>query len=71
MNHLRSIVDRQSSGYQANYAAMHSAVERLRAELKRSTEGGGEKYVKRHLERGKLLPRDRVEMLLDEGSFFL
>src|SRR4051794_1685935 len=50
---------------------MHAAVERLRTELKRSTEGGGEKYVKRHLERGKLLPRDRVEMLLDEGSYFL
>src|ERR1051326_1737102 len=50
---------------------MHAAVERLRTELKRSTEGGGEKYVKRHMERGKLLPRGRVEMLLDEGSFFL
>src|SRR5262249_39612710 len=33
--------------------------------------GGGEKYVKRHLERCKLLPRERVEMLLDEGSYFL
>jgi 3-methylcrotonyl-CoA carboxylase beta subunit len=71
VNPLRSAVDRQSSGYQTNYAAIHSAVERLRAEMKRSTEGGGEKYVKRHTERGKLLPRDRVEMLLDEGSFFL
>jgi acetyl-CoA carboxylase carboxyltransferase component len=50
---------------------MRSALDRLNAELKRSTEGGGEKYVKRHLERGKLLPRDRVEMLLDEGSYFL
>ncbi len=50
---------------------MQAAVERLRNELKRSTEGGGEKYVKRHIERGKLLPRDRVEMLLDEGSYFL
>ena len=50
---------------------MQSAVERLRSELKRSTEGGGEKYVRRHQERGKLLPRDRVEMLLDEGSYFL
>jgi acetyl-CoA carboxylase carboxyltransferase component len=71
VNHLRSTVDSQSSGYKANYAAMHAALERLRTELKRSTEGGGEKYVKRHRERGKLLPRDRVEMLLDEGSFFL
>src|SRR5579871_49470 len=50
---------------------MQAAVERLRGELRRSTEGGGEKYVKRHLERGRLLPRDRVEMLLDEGSYFL
>src|SRR5260370_21677350 len=50
---------------------MSSAVERLRAELKRSTQGGGEKYVQRHLERGKLLPRERVELLLDEGSYFL
>jgi len=68
---LASTIDRKSAVYQANYAAMQAAVERLRAELKRTTEGGGEKYVKRHLERGKLLPRDRIELLLDEGSFFL
>src|SRR5215831_1162787 len=68
---LRSVIERSSSQYQANYVAMRSALERLHAELARSTAGGGEKYVKRHQERGKLLPRDRVEMLLDEGSFFL
>src|ERR1700730_13183272 len=50
---------------------MSTAVERLRTELKRSTQGGGEKYVQRHLDRGKLLPRERVELLLDEGSYFL
>jgi acetyl-CoA carboxylase carboxyltransferase component len=50
---------------------MSAAVDRLCAELKRSTVGGGEKYVQRHIERGKLLPRDRVELLLDEGSYFL
>src|SRR5215472_12682098 len=71
MSAMRSTVDRQSSVYQSNYAAMQAALERLRTELKRSTEGGGEKYVRRHLERGKLLPRERVEMLLDEGSYFL
>ncbi len=49
---------------------MSAAVERLRAELKKST-AGGDKYIQRHLERGKLLPRDRVELLLDEGSYFL
>jgi acetyl-CoA carboxylase carboxyltransferase component len=50
---------------------MLSAVERLRTELKRSTEGGGERYVKRHLERGRMLPRTRIETLLDDASFFL
>jgi len=68
---IRSAIDRQSELYRANYAAMSTAVNRLRTELKRSTEGGGEKYVQRHLQRGKLLPRERVEMLLDEGSYFL
>src|SRR5215470_6114580 len=50
---------------------METALTRLRSELRRSTEGGGEKYVKRHQERGKILPRDRVQLLLDEGSYFL
>jgi len=68
---LRSTVDHESPVYQSNYAAMQAAVDRLKSELKKSTEGGGEKYMKRHVERGKLLPRDRVEMLLDEGSYFL
>src|SRR5262245_22507538 len=68
---LQSKVDRQSRSYQTNYAKTKSAVDRLSAELVQSTRGGGEKYVKRHRERGKLLPRDRVEMLLDEGSYFL
>ena len=36
-----------------------------------SREGGGEKYVKRHLDRGKLLPRERIELLLDRDSYFL
>jgi acetyl-CoA carboxylase carboxyltransferase component len=71
VSQFRSGVNRESDSFRANYAAMSTAVERLRLELKRSTEGGGEKYVKRHLERGKLLPRERVELLLDEGSYFL
>ena len=68
---LRTAIDRESDSYRANYDAMSAAVDRLRTELKRSTLGGGEKYVQRHIERGKLLPRERVELLLDEGSYFL
>jgi acetyl-CoA carboxylase carboxyltransferase component len=71
VSQIRSAVDRESDSFRANYVAMSAAVDRLRSELKRSTEGGGEKYVQRHLERGKLLPRERVELLLDEGSYFL
>jgi acetyl-CoA carboxylase carboxyltransferase component len=68
---IKSTVNPRSDSFQANYAANHAAVEKLRSELARSTRGGGEQYVKRHLSRGRLLPRERIEMLLDEGSFFL
>ena len=68
---MTTAVDPLSETYRANYAGMSAALDRLHAELKRSTEGGGEKYVQRHRERGKLLPRERVELLLDEGSYFL
>ena len=71
MQAIKSIVDPQDDIYRANYAANAAAVERLRSELSRSTRGGGEQYVKRHLARGRLLPRERIEMLLDEGSYFL
>ena len=71
MEPIHSAVERESDAYRANYESMSAALERLRQELKRSTEGGGEKYVQRHRERGKLLPRERVELLLDEGSYFL
>jgi acyl-CoA carboxylase subunit beta len=71
MQVLKTAVNTRSESYQANYAANRAAVERLKAELARSTEGGGEEYNRRHTARGKLLPRERVETLLDEGSFFL
>ncbi len=43
----------------------------LDAEHAKAVEGGGQKYVDRHHERGKLLPRERIELLVDEGSAFL
>lgn len=66
-----SQVDTESDSFRANYAANLASVERLKRELELSTRGGGEKYVKRHLARGRLLPRERIELLLDEGSYFL
>ncbi|MBC9732518.1 acyl-CoA carboxylase subunit beta [Nocardioides marmotae] len=43
----------------------------LDAEHARAVAGGGERYVERHHARGKLTPRERIELLLDEGSAFL
>jgi acyl-CoA carboxylase subunit beta len=43
----------------------------LDAEHAKAVEGGGQKYVDRHHQRGKLLPRERIELLVDEGSAFL
>ena len=43
----------------------------LRADVAKAAKGGPEKHRQRHVERGKLLPRDRVERLLDPGSPFL
>jgi 3-methylcrotonyl-CoA carboxylase beta subunit len=46
-------------------------VEKLRTDVAQAAKGGPEKHRKRHVERGKLLPRDRVERLLDPASPFL
>ncbi|GAA3968511.1 carboxyl transferase domain-containing protein [Gordonia caeni] len=57
---------------EATPAAQHHAnVEVLRERLTAAAAGGGQKARDRHLSRGKLLPRDRVDGLLDPGSPFL
>ncbi|MGY2701051.1 acyl-CoA carboxylase subunit beta [Nocardioides sp. HB32] len=54
-----------------NRTAMLEKIADLDAEHARAVEGGGQKYVDRHHARGKLLPRERIELLVDEGSAFL
>ena len=51
--------------------AMLDKLAALEAEHAKAAAGGGEKYVDRHRGRGKLLARERIELLLDEGSAFL
>jgi acetyl-CoA carboxylase carboxyltransferase component len=68
---LRSKVDTSSDGYRENREQNLESIAKLEKALGRSREGGGEKYVNRHLEAGKLLPRQRVELLLDRDSHFL
>ncbi|MFI6814947.1 acyl-CoA carboxylase subunit beta [Nonomuraea sp. NPDC050328] len=54
-----------------NRAAMLAKLAELDAELAKAVGGGGEKYVQRHRARGKLLARERIELLLDPGTAFL
>jgi acyl-CoA carboxylase subunit beta len=68
---LTSTVDPASVGFAANRAAMLDRLAELDAALDQARAGGGEKYVTRHHARGKLLPRERIELLLDPDSPFL
>ena len=68
---LVSEIDRSGDGFSANRDAMLEKIadlERLQAE---GRAGGGEKYVERHRKRGKLLTRERMELMLDRDSPFL
>jgi 3-methylcrotonyl-CoA carboxylase beta subunit len=71
MTILKSAINPRSSEFAANAEKMRAAVDDLKALVGRISQGGGEKARQRHLDRGKLLPRDRIEVLLDPGSPFL
>lgn len=71
MAKIKTKINTQSSAFQANASHMASLVEDLREKVAQIALGGNERSRKRHIERGKLLPRDRVSTLLDEGSPFL
>ncbi|PAZ09541.1 methylcrotonoyl-CoA carboxylase [Streptomyces sp. SA15] len=68
---LTSAADPASEAWRANEQAHLALVEELHAKLAAARLGGGEKARARHTARGKLLPRDRVDSLLDPGSPFL
>lgn len=68
---LKTHLNPRSAEFTANAEAMHSQVAALRALLERVRQGGGEKAQERHTSRGKLLPRERINRLLDLGSPFL
>jgi 3-methylcrotonyl-CoA carboxylase beta subunit len=71
MPHIESRLNPRSAEFEANRAAMQTLVDDLHATVARLAAGGGEAARQKHLARGKLLPRDRVEMLLDAGTPFL
>lgn len=71
MTILDTQLNARSADFLANAAAMRTLVDDLRAQLDKVAQGGGEAARAKHTARGKLLPRERVQMLLDPGTPFL
>jgi len=71
MTVLVSRLDTSSGEYATRREAMLAKLAELEAEHAKAVAGGGPKYVERHRERGKLLPRERIELLVDPDSPFL
>ncbi|WP_127498755.1 carboxyl transferase domain-containing protein [Actinoplanes solisilvae] len=71
MTVLDTTLDARTPGYLEARNATLDRLDRLEAAIEEARAGGGERAVTRHHARGKLLPRERVEMLLDQDSPFL
>ena len=71
MTVLASALDPAGADYAAHREAMLAKLAGLEAEHAKALAGGGEKYTERHRKRGKLLVRERVELLLDPDTPFL
>ena len=71
MVQFSSRIDTSSADFLANREAMLSKTAVLTEAIERVTQGGSEKARARHSARGKLLPRERIEKLLDPGAGFL
>src|ERR687892_886189 len=71
MDIIETHLDPQSQLFRANYDRMSSLVAELRSRNDVVREGGGQKYLQRHREQGKLPVRERIARLIDPGSPFL
>ncbi|MBK6728714.1 MAG: methylcrotonoyl-CoA carboxylase [Xanthomonadales bacterium] len=71
MPKIQSSIDPRAADFVANAEHMLGLVADLNAQTAHVAGGGGEKARRKHTERGKLLPRERIRALLDPGSPFL
>jgi 3-methylcrotonyl-CoA carboxylase beta subunit len=71
MSVFKSALNPRDAAFKANAAATAALVDELKSRMAAAAQGGDERSRKRHTQRGKLLPRDRVERLVDPGSPFL
>lgn len=68
---IESKINGRSAEFAINASAMRDKIAELKAALDKIAQGGSEAARQKHLARGKLLPRERVEQLLDPGTPFL
>jgi 3-methylcrotonyl-CoA carboxylase beta subunit len=71
MPRIKTRIDVHSDEFRANAEHMKGLVDDLRRQVGSAALGGSERARDKHTERGKLLPRDRIDALLDEGGPFL
>src|SRR5262245_59685984 len=71
MPQLQTGIDSSSDLFRANHARMSGLAEDLRSQVDRASFGGGEDARRKHTSRGKLLPREHIQALIDPGSPFL
>jgi len=71
MQTIQSRIRTDTPEYEGNYKKMTALVAELRDRLAHAREGGGARSLQRHREQGKLPVRERLDLLLDEGSPFL
>ena len=71
MNILNSKINIRSDDFKNNQSAMQLLVDDLKQKAQQIALGGGLKAREKHLARGKLLPRERVDHLIDAGTAFL
>ena len=71
MDTLKSNINTGSKEFLENTKVMESLVEDLKKKIAFSQMGGGKEAIERHISRGKLLPRERINYLIDPGSPFL
>jgi acetyl-CoA carboxylase carboxyltransferase component len=68
---LPTAVDPRSDAYRENRETLLAKIAEVETEHAKAVDGGGPKYVDRHRARGKLLIRERIELLVDEDAPFL
>lgn len=68
---LTSVIDSTSAEYLGNRDVQLRGLAELDAEIAKVVAGGGARYTQRHRDRGKLLVRERIELLLDRDASFL